>query len=143
MNPQGFLIRHCEMLVGRTQGPLTFRLILQPLTAVILAIRVALRDAREGLPPYFFLPVFTDSARRAELIRLAWQDIGKVFVVALVLDVVYELIDFRWIYPGQALIAAVCLAVIPYLLVRGPFTRILLRFRRMKRQNSFERSTHR
>ncbi len=117
------------MLIGRLQGPLTLRFLLQPLTAVILAIRVGIRDAREGRPPYFFWPVFTDPLQRPELIRLAWKDVGKVFVVAFMLDVVYELIVYRWVYPGQALIVAAVLAIIPYLLVRGPVTRILLRVR--------------
>lgn len=106
MTRQEFLARHWEMLVGRLQGPLTFRFMPQPLTAVILAIRVAVRDAPEGRPPYFFWPVFTDPARRRELIRLAWRDVGEVFMAALILDMVYELIVYRWIYHGQALIVA-------------------------------------
>lgn len=129
MTLQDFLGRHWEMLIGRLQGPLTFRFVLQPLTGVLLATRVAFRDAREGRPPYFFLPVFIDPVRRPELLRAAWKDIGKVFIVAFALDVVYELIVYRWIYPGQALIVAFVLAIIPYLLVRGPLTRILLRVR--------------
>lgn len=124
-----YFARHWEMLIGRLQGPLSFRFIMQPLVAIILAIRVGVRDGREGRPPYFFWAVFTDPARRQDLIRLAWKDIGKVFVVAVVLDVVYQLIVHRWIYPGQTLIVAVSLAVIPYLLVRGPVTRILRRVR--------------
>jgi hypothetical protein len=45
-----------------------------------------------------------------------------------VLDVIYELIVWRWIYPVQALVVAVVLAIIPYLLVRGPTTRLARRF---------------
>src|SRR5512143_3155388 len=98
-----------EMLLGREHGPLRFRLVLQPLMAVILAIRVGLRDAREGRPAYFFWAVFTDPTRRSELLRLAWKDVGKVFVIACVLDVAYELIVYHWICPGQAVIVAVVL----------------------------------
>jgi hypothetical protein len=47
MTLQEFFAHHWEMLIGRLQGQ-TFRFILQPLAAVILAIRVAIRDAREG-----------------------------------------------------------------------------------------------
>ena len=132
MAPQEYFARHWQMLIGRFQGPLTFRFVMQPLVAVALAVRVAVRDVREGCPPYFFLPFFTDPARRGELLRIAWKDVGKVFIVAFLLDLVYELIVHRWIYPGQALIIAVALAIIPYLLVRGPLTRILLRLRKMK-----------
>ncbi len=130
MTLQEFLAPHWEMLIGRTRGPMTFRLIFQPLMAVILAIRVGLRDAREGRPPYFFWAVFTDPVRRPELIRHAWKDVGKVFIMAFVLDVIYQLIAHRWVYPGQAVIVAVILAIIPYLLVRGPATRIMRRLRR-------------
>jgi hypothetical protein len=35
-------------------------------------------------------------ARRPELFRLAWKDVGKVLIVAFVLDVIYELIVYRW-----------------------------------------------
>lgn len=126
---QEFLTRSWEMLIGRFQGPLTFRFIMQPLAAVIIAIRVGLRDAREGRPPYLFWPFFTDPVRRPELVRLAWADVRKVFIVAFTLDVVYELIVYHWVYPGQALIVATILAIIPYLLVRGPFARILRRVR--------------
>lgn len=116
-----------NMLVGRDRGPLHFRVIMQPLVAVIIAIRVGLRDAREGLPAYFFWAIFTDKARRPELIRLAWKDVGKVFCVAIVLDVIYSLIVWHWVYPTESIIVAVVLAIIPYLLVRGPVTRIARR----------------
>lgn len=123
------------MLIGRFQGPLTFRFILQPLTAVILAIRVAVRDVRQGRPPYLLWPN-ANSVGRSELIRLARQDIGKVFVLAFVLDVLYALIVYRSIYPGQALIVAVSLAVVPYLVVRGPMTRLLLRIRATRKPHN-------
>ena len=132
MTPQEYFARHWQMLIGRFQGPLTFRFIMQPLVAVTIAVRVAYRDVREGRPPYFFLPFFTDPTRRPELLRRAWEDVGKVFIVAFLLDVVYELIVHRWIYPGQALIIATALAIIPYLLVRGLITRILVRVRKTK-----------
>ena len=46
------------------------------------------------------------------------------------IDLIYELIVFRWVYPGQAVIIATVLAMIPYLLIRGPVTRIVGRFSR-------------
>jgi hypothetical protein len=130
MTIQEFFSRVWEMLIGRLDGPLTFRLLMQPAVAVILAIRAGLRDAREGRPPYFFWSVFTNPVRRPELFRLVWQDVGKVFVVAIALDVIYELIVYRWVYPGQALIVATVLAIIPYLLIRGPITRVARYFAR-------------
>jgi hypothetical protein len=124
-----FFARFWEMLIGREHGPLTFRLLAQPTVAVILAIRAGLRDAREGRPPYFW-SVFTDPTHRHQLLRIGWKDVSKVFIFAVVLDVIYELIVYRWVYPVEALIVATVLAIIPYLLVRGPVTRIARRFNR-------------
>lgn len=121
-----------DMLAGRETGPMHLRLVMQPLMAILLAVRVGLRDAREGRPPYFFWPVFTDSLHRRELIATAWKDIGKVFIAALALEVIYELIVYRWVYPTQAVIVAVVLAIIPYLLVRGPVTRLAYRYMKAK-----------
>jgi hypothetical protein len=45
------------------------------------------------------------------LIREGWRYVGKLFVAAVLIDSLYELIVFRWIYPGQALIVAIVLAL--------------------------------
>jgi hypothetical protein len=29
-------------------------------------------------------------------------DVGKLFIVAIILDMIYEVIVFRWIYPVQS-----------------------------------------
>jgi hypothetical protein len=51
--------------------------------------------------------LLTDSGHRSELFRAGWKDVGRLFVAAVIIDMVYEIIVFRWIYPGQALIVAV------------------------------------
>lgn len=58
------------------------------------------------------------------MLREGWKDIGKVFLVAASLDVVYQLIVHRAVYTLEFLITAVTLAIIPYILVRGPISRI-------------------
>jgi hypothetical protein len=123
-----FFGRVGEMLIGRTDGPLTLRLIIQPTLATIFGIRSGLRDAREGRPPFFFWSVFTNPARRPEMFAQVRKDVGKVFIMALVLDMIYEFVVYRWVYPGQAVIVATILAIVPYLLIRGPATRIARRF---------------
>ena len=40
------------------------------------------------------------------------------------IDIVYEVIELRWIYPGQTLIVAAVLAVPSYFLIRGVANRI-------------------
>ena len=109
-------------LVGRVSGPLSFRLFLQPAMAIFFGVRDGLKDAREGRPAYFWA-VFTDPAHRRELLREGWKSVAKVFVLALVLDTVYQVIVFRWVYVLEALIMATVLALVPYLSVRGPVNR--------------------
>ena len=112
-----------EQLLGRLSGPLNFRLVVMPTVVTLLALRADRRDAREGRPA--FLGAFIkDPAERRRLFRSALKDIGRVFIVAIVLDTAYQLIVFHWVYPGQLLTVAIVCAVVPYVLVRGPITRI-------------------
>jgi hypothetical protein len=111
-------------LAGRVGGPMSFRLVLQPLVAIVLAIRAGMQDARDGKPPYSWA-VLTNSDHRRELLREGWKAVAKVFGAAVLIDVVYQFIVLRTVYPGEALIVAFLLACVPYLLVRGPVDRIL------------------
>jgi hypothetical protein len=49
---------------------------------------------------------------------------ARLFAVAVVIDIIYQVIVFRWIYPGQALIVAAIVAFPSYLLLRGPANRL-------------------
>ncbi len=117
--------RFFEHLVGRAEldAPMKFRLILQPVMAVIAAVRSGLKDAKSGKPPYFWA-LFTDSAHRAAMLRDGWKSIGRVFILGIVMDVIYQIIVFRRFYPVEAITVAAILAIVPYLLLRGPVTRI-------------------
>lgn len=118
------LMRIWENLIGRTDGPLTLRLFLQPTMATLLAIRAGLKDAREGQPPYLWT-IFTNPTHRRDLLQQGWKDVGKVFVMATILDAIYQFITVRWFYPLETLITATVLALLPYLLLRGLVTRFL------------------
>ena len=120
---EDLIARGWEGLVSRVGGPLTFRLILQPTMAALLAVLAGLRDARTGRPPYLWT-LLTDPAQRVDLLREGWRSIARVFVVAVLMDLVYEWIVGRWFYPLETLIVAVVLAIVPYLVIRGPVNRI-------------------
>jgi hypothetical protein len=115
-------------LMARIEGPMSMRLIIQPLVALFFALRDGVRDAREGKPPYFWA-LFTESAHRRDMLASGWKSIGKVFIIAIVLDLVFQYIVFRDFRLIGALLAGVILAVVPYLLLRGPVNRVI-RFRR-------------
>ena len=76
--------------------------------SVILTIRAGVKDARTG-----------------------WQEIAMLFAAALILAVVYQLIDLHRVYPGEAMLVAILLAVVPYLLGRGVVNRL---FRCMQKE---------
>jgi hypothetical protein len=118
------LARIWENLGGRIGGPMKFRLLLQPLMVSFFAVRAGIKDARAGRPPFFWT-VLSDPQARSGLLRDGWKDIAKVFTLAIVIDVVYQFIVERWVYLVESLIVAIVLAVIPYLVLRGPVTRIV------------------
>jgi hypothetical protein len=105
-------MRVLEDLIGCWDGPFVFRLILQPTTAAILAVRAGLRDARAGRPANGWA-ILTDSAHCGDLLREGWKDVARLFVVAILVDVIYEIIAFRRIYPIQPLIVAVGVTLPP------------------------------
>src|SRR5271170_5935510 len=114
-----YLRRVWAELVGRVHGPMMFRFVLQPLTAAILATRAAMRDAREGRPAYGWALV-TDRLRRRALLQEGWKEVAKVFVAAVMIDLIYEVIVFHRIYPEQSLIIAAVLALLPHPLFPDP-----------------------
>lgn len=114
-------------LVERIGGPMSFRLILQPLMAVVLAVRSGFKDARTGRRPYLVV-LFSGGFESRDQLKHGWGDIGRVFMLAIVIDAIYQAIVLRWFYPGEALITAVVLAILPYALLRGPAARVARRW---------------
>jgi hypothetical protein len=116
--------RFVSDLIGRLSGPLTLRLFLQPAVAIALAARDGLKDAREGRPPHFWRMVTGSPEARKRRANETWKAVLKVFIMAVVLDCVYQLLVFRWIYPVESIVTAIILAIVPYVLLRGAFDRI-------------------
>jgi hypothetical protein len=100
---EDLLIRFFEDLVARVSGPMKFRLILQPLMALFFATRDGLKDAREGRPSYFWA-IFTTPHHRRDILSEGWKAVGKIFLFAIIIDLIYQIIVLRWLYPGEALL---------------------------------------
>jgi hypothetical protein len=111
-----------------------FRLVLQPAMAAFFAIRSGLADARTGKPPYFW-GLLSDPAERKRMLKDGWKSVGRVFILAFVLDVIYQIIVLHFVYIGEALIVAFILAIVPYLILRGLVTRIA-RWNRVRHQHA-------
>jgi hypothetical protein len=120
---EDLLTRVVENLIGRVSGPMKFRLIIQPLMSAVFAVRDGLKDAREERPPYL-RTLFTHPDQRLDMLRDGWKSVGKIFIIAIIIDLVEQVIVFRGVYPGEALLVAFVLAFIPYLLIRGAVNRM-------------------
>lgn len=94
-----------------------------PLMAAFLAVRAGLKDAREG-PPAFLWAIVTNPAERRRLMCSAVKDLGRILLVAVVLDTTCQLAVLRAFHPVQVLLVAVACALVPYFLIRGPVTRL-------------------
>jgi hypothetical protein len=118
--------RLVDAVTSRLHGPMKFRFILQPLLAAIFAVRAGLADARQGRPAFLW-SVFTNSEGRADLLKEGWKHIAKIFVMASIMDMIYQFIVLRQIHPLRAMLVAAVLCFIPYILIRGPVSRLARR----------------
>jgi len=97
--------------------------------ALALAVRDGIRDAREGRSPYLW-SLLTEPAHRRESLRSGSKSVGRTFVVAVVLDVLYQVFVLKGGRPVAGLLVAVVLALVPYALLRGPVNRVARALRR-------------
>jgi hypothetical protein len=118
-----------EEMIDRASGPLNFRLVVMPTMAALFGIRAGLRDAREGKSTFVW-GILTLPAGRGESFRSARKDIGRVFVMAVIMDTIYQVLALRAFQIVQVLVVAVACAIVPYLLVRGPVTFLARRLHR-------------
>jgi hypothetical protein len=115
-----------DNLQDRVSGPMKFRIVLQPIMATLLAIRSGLKDAKSGARPYFWSLLFTPG-HRMEMIKDGWKSVGRLFSLAVALDLVYQAIVQSSIRLRAAIFVAIVLAIVPYVLLRGTVTRIARR----------------
>jgi hypothetical protein len=113
--------------LARPTGPMKFRFILQPLMGAVFAIRDGRKDARTGRFPYFWA-LFYRPLRRVERLEEALNATARIVLLGLVMDVIYQVIVLQRFYPAEAVIIAVLLGFIPYVLIRGPVARIARRW---------------
>ena len=119
----GVVQRQWQDLTGRPGGPMSFRFILQPIMAAIAAVHDGINDARLGRSPYFWT-VLHDPEKRSARLREGLVSTARIILLGLGMDAIYQLKEFGTFYPVEALIIALALAFVPYLLLRGPVDRI-------------------
>jgi hypothetical protein len=118
-----------HQLIDRADAPMRFRFILQPVMAAFLAIRHGLNDARTGRSPYFWT-MLGNPRERAQRLNEGLNATARIIFLGLLMDAIYQVIVLRRFYPAEAVIVALLFAFIPYVIIRGPATRIARRWLR-------------
>jgi hypothetical protein len=109
-----------QNLVDRPGGPMVFRFVLQPVMAAIAAFRDGLKDARSGRAP-FLVTILTDPQKRTGRLNEALVATAQIILLGLIMDAIYQFKEFDTFHPAEAVIIALLLAFLPYLLLRGLF----------------------
>jgi hypothetical protein len=110
-------------LVDRPDGPMRFRFVLQPLMAVIAAVRDGLKDAQAGREPYLATMLGNRQARLG-LLNEGLNATARIILLGVVMDVIYQALVLKTFYPNEALVVALLLAFVPYLILRGLVLRL-------------------
>jgi hypothetical protein len=120
---QDLLMRHWHDLVERPSGPMSFRFLLQPAMALLAAFKDGISDGKTGRSPYFWT-IVSNPVERRERLREGLASTGRIIVLGLIMDTIYQFAIFKSFRPVEAIIVALTLAFVPYLLMRGPVARV-------------------
>ncbi|MNV02454.1 hypothetical protein D3C71_926900 [compost metagenome] len=125
------LTRFWTDMIDRADGPMTFRFFLQPTMALITALIDGIKDAKAGKAPYAWLMAHSSADDRL----IAWREgvtaTARILLLGVGMDVIYQFRMFGGFkYPVEAFVIAIVLGFLPYLILRGPITRIASRFLR-------------
>jgi hypothetical protein len=110
-------------IAARPDGPFAFRFYLQPAVATLLALRDGIKDAREGDTPYFWT-LLHDDARRGAALREGLHATGRVILLGIVMDAAYQYFVLGGFRPLEMIVVVLLLCFLPYLFLRGVFTRM-------------------
>jgi hypothetical protein len=121
-----FLSRFFGEMLGRTDGPFSFRFVLQPVMAMLYAYRDGVKDARAGRPLYSMW-LFTHPEQRGPMLREGFKSVGRVIGLGVVMDLAYQLMVLGSFRPLELIVIVLLLAFVPYLLLRGPINRLMRR----------------
>jgi hypothetical protein len=110
-------------LINRPSEPMAFRFMVQPVMALIAAIHDGVKDARSGRSLYFWT-VLHDPRKRVARLREGLNATARIILLAVGMDVIYQISVLNTFYPTEALLIALQLAFLPYVFICGPVARI-------------------
>ena len=94
--------------------------------AIFFAVHAGLKDARQNNPTFLGCAISNPGSWRARM-RLSWKDVGTVFIVAVILDAIYQVSVHSGVFALELLITATVLALVPYMVMRDLVARIAKR----------------
>jgi hypothetical protein len=112
-----------EELPQRFTGPGRFRFILQPFLAILIGLRGGLADARAERPAYLY-GLLLGGGNRRDLVRSGWVAVRDLVAMGIVLDAVAQLLIYRQVHPGAALVIGPVLIGFPYAVARALSNRV-------------------
>ena len=118
-----------ELAARVVSGPMQFRLIGQPCTAILLGIRDGRADARARLPPFIVGVLLEPGARKSHLKSALWRLRGPIFFATLA-DATVQFLMFQHVRPLMALLVGSLLMGLPYSAARGLSNRVHARTRK-------------
>ena len=107
-----------EELPQRFTGPGRLRFILQPFLAILVGLRGGLADARAERPAYLY-GLLLGGGNRRDLVRSGWAAVRDLVAMGIVLDAVAQLLIYRQVHPGAALVIGPVLIGFPYAMARA------------------------
>jgi hypothetical protein len=113
-------------LFGRPGGPMAFRFLLQPLMAFLAALHDGIQDARTGRTPFLWT-VLLDRKECLGRLSEGLVSTARLLLIGIAMDAIYQFRVLGTLYPLEAIVTALVLGFAPYLLLRGPVTRIARR----------------
>ena len=72
----------------------------------------------------YFWTVLTSRADRGGRLREGLIATARIILLGFAMDAIYQFVVLHTFYPGEAVIVALALGFLPYLILRGPVARI-------------------
>ena len=107
-----------EGIVDVAGGRGQFRLILQPLVAIVLGIKFGIADARAGNEP-FLLRLLLKSDHRGQLLKETLKSIVMPLTLAVVLDGILQYLAHGYVRPLAAVVMGAVLIFFPFAISRS------------------------
>jgi len=107
-----------DYIIELLSGPGNLRFVVQPLIAILLAIRDGRNDAKSGTPA-FLAEMVSGSGPRGATLKVSMKATLMPFSVAVILDSILQIVIFDVWRLQWALVVGLFLVGIPYVVVRS------------------------